>query len=108
MNAFFLTQKLGPSFYVKRKGARNYLYCLDPILCKVASLSESRKGFGETVRPAKEEGPAFAGPGESYCRVELGVRPRSDSTHHFGTFNNRPAFVPSQTAKQRESTSCVK
>ena len=40
VNAFFLTQKLGPSFYVKRKGARNYFDRLDPILCKVASLSD--------------------------------------------------------------------
>jgi hypothetical protein len=40
VNAFFLTQRLSPSIYVKRKGARNYFDRLDPILCKVASLSD--------------------------------------------------------------------
>lgn len=42
VNAFFLTQKLNPAGYVKRKGARNYFDRLDPVLCKVASLSDPR------------------------------------------------------------------
>jgi Protein of unknown function (DUF3800) len=40
VNAFFLTQKLVPSQYVRKKGARNYFDRLDPILCKVAAISD--------------------------------------------------------------------
>lgn len=37
VNAYFLTQKLSPNAYVKRKGAKNYFDKLNPNLCKVAS-----------------------------------------------------------------------
>jgi len=40
VNAYFLYQKFSPCGYVKRKGGRNYLNRLDPILCKVASSSD--------------------------------------------------------------------
>lgn len=35
--AFLLYQKYFPNNYVKKKGAQNYFYRLDPVLCKVAS-----------------------------------------------------------------------
>lgn len=37
VNAYFLMQKLKPSGYISRKGARNYFDRLNPILCRVAS-----------------------------------------------------------------------
>lgn len=40
VNAYFLYQKHAPSKYVHKKGARNYLDRLDPILCKVASTAD--------------------------------------------------------------------
>jgi hypothetical protein len=40
VNAFFLTQHLKPSRYIRRKGARHYFNRLDPVLCKVASLTD--------------------------------------------------------------------
>ena len=43
VNAYFLSQKLSPSGYVRRKGGRNYFDRLDPVLCKVAS-STDRQG----------------------------------------------------------------
>ncbi|MCH8062835.1 MAG: DUF3800 domain-containing protein [Chloroflexi bacterium] len=40
--AYFLYQKLEACKYVSRKGGRNYFNRLDPVLCKVASLSDSQ------------------------------------------------------------------
>ncbi|MCP4547041.1 MAG: DUF3800 domain-containing protein [bacterium] len=40
VNAYFLYQKMQACSYIRRKGARNYFDRLDPILCKVASLSD--------------------------------------------------------------------
>lgn len=40
VNAYFLYQKVQPSSFVKRQGARNYLDRLDPILCKVCSRTD--------------------------------------------------------------------
>jgi len=37
VNAFFLYQNHLPCKYVKKKGGKNYLHRLDPILCKVAT-----------------------------------------------------------------------
>lgn len=37
VNAYFLMQKLKPSKYIYKKGARNYFDRLNPILCRVAS-----------------------------------------------------------------------
>lgn len=37
VNAYFLMQKLKPSKYISKKGARNYFDRLNPILCRVAS-----------------------------------------------------------------------
>jgi len=39
VNAYFLYQKYEGCAYIKKKGAKNYLNRLDPILCKVASRS---------------------------------------------------------------------
>ena len=36
--AFLLYQRLHPSGYIKKKGAKGYFNILDPILCKVASM----------------------------------------------------------------------
>jgi hypothetical protein len=38
--AFALYQYYAPSTYIRKKGARNYLLRLDPILCKVASKTK--------------------------------------------------------------------
>ncbi len=40
VNAFVLYQKLAPAAYVARKGGRNYLDRLDPVLCKRASSKD--------------------------------------------------------------------
>lgn len=41
VNAYFLYQYMMPNGYIRRKGARNYLRRLEPILCKKASNSNS-------------------------------------------------------------------
>jgi hypothetical protein len=40
VNSYFLTQRLAPCGYVRRKGATNYFSRLDPVLCKVASSTD--------------------------------------------------------------------
>jgi hypothetical protein len=40
--AFLLYQSLSPSAYMKKKGGHNYFSRLDPILCKVASQSDTQ------------------------------------------------------------------
>lgn len=41
VNAFFLLQKYISCKFVRKKGAQNYFNRLDPVLCKVASTSDS-------------------------------------------------------------------
>ena len=41
VNAYFLYQMQEPCGYVKRKGGRNYFKRLSPVLCKVASKTNS-------------------------------------------------------------------
>ena len=40
VNAYFLYQKLQPAGYIRKKGARNYLDRLNPVLCTVASAAD--------------------------------------------------------------------
>jgi hypothetical protein len=42
VNAYFLYQKQAPAGYIRKKGARHYFDRLDPVLCKVASLSDAQ------------------------------------------------------------------
>jgi hypothetical protein len=42
VNAYFLYQKHAPAGYIRKKGARHYFDRLDPILCKVASLTDAQ------------------------------------------------------------------
>ena len=42
VNAYFLYQKQAPGGYIRRKGARHYFDRLDPVLCKVASITDAQ------------------------------------------------------------------
>lgn len=41
VNSYFLTQKIAPCGYIRRKGARNFFDRLDPVLCKFASRTNA-------------------------------------------------------------------